>query len=101
MTSWFAGQLLPGERTTTTFTIDNPTNNTLTINLESKNISLIKTLLGERGLSFVVLNFFDQEWIERLDLLNIVRVDDITLLTLHLCDFLSFELRVVIPSAVR
>ena len=42
MTSWFAGQLLPGERTTTTFTIDNPTNHTLTINLESKNISLIK-----------------------------------------------------------
>ena len=42
MTSWFAGQLLPGERTTTTFTIDNPTNNTITINLESKNISLIK-----------------------------------------------------------
>jgi len=42
MTSWFAGQLLPGERTTTSFTIDNPSNNTLTINLESKNISLIK-----------------------------------------------------------
>ena len=42
MTSWFAGQLIPGERTTTTFTIDNPTNNTLTINLESKNISLLK-----------------------------------------------------------
>jgi len=42
MTSWFAGQLLPGERTTTTFTINNPTNQTLTINLESKNISLIK-----------------------------------------------------------
>ena len=42
MTSWFAGQLLPGERTTATFTIDNPTNNTLTINLEPKNISLIK-----------------------------------------------------------
>ena len=42
MTSWFAGQLHPGERTTTTFTIDNPTNNTLTINLESKNISLLK-----------------------------------------------------------
>jgi len=42
MTSWFAGQLLPGERTTTTFTINNPTNHTLTINLESKNISLIK-----------------------------------------------------------
>ena len=40
MTSWFAGQLLPGERTTTTFTINNPTNQTLTVNLESKNISL-------------------------------------------------------------
>ena len=42
MTSWFAGQLLPGERTTTTFTINNPTNQTLTVNLEPKNISLIK-----------------------------------------------------------
>jgi len=42
MTSWFAGQLFPGERTTTTFTINNPTNQTLTVNLESKNISLIK-----------------------------------------------------------
>jgi len=42
MTSWFAGQLFPGERTTTTFTIDNPTNNTISINLEPKNISLIK-----------------------------------------------------------
>ena len=41
MTSWFAGQLLPGERTTTTFTIENPTNQTLVINLEPKNISLI------------------------------------------------------------
>jgi len=42
MTSWFGGQLVPGERTTTTFTIDNPTNQTLIVNLESKNISLIK-----------------------------------------------------------
>jgi hypothetical protein len=42
MTSWFAGQLIPGERTTTTFTINNPTNQTLTVNLEPKNISLIK-----------------------------------------------------------
>ena len=42
MTSWFAGQLFPGERTTASFTINNPTNQTLTINLESTNISLIK-----------------------------------------------------------
>jgi hypothetical protein len=45
MTSWFAGQLVPGERTTTTFTIENPTNQTLTINLKPKNISLIQTTL--------------------------------------------------------
>ena len=42
MTSWFAGQMFPGERTTASFTINNPTNHTLTINLESTNISLIK-----------------------------------------------------------
>ena len=29
MTSWFAGQLLPGERVTTTFTIENPTDEIL------------------------------------------------------------------------
>ncbi|QLH03503.1 peptidase S8 [Nitrosopumilus cobalaminigenes] len=41
MTSWFAGHLLPGERTTTTFTIDNPTNDTLTINVKPQTLSLI------------------------------------------------------------
>jgi hypothetical protein len=45
MTSWFAGQLSPGERTTTTFSIKNPTNQTLSINLQPQNISLIKTTL--------------------------------------------------------
>jgi len=45
MTSWFAGQLSPGERTTTTFSIQNPTNQTLAINLQPQNISLIKTTL--------------------------------------------------------
>ena len=42
MTSWFAGHLFPGDRTTTTFTINNPTNQTLSVNLESKKISLIE-----------------------------------------------------------
>ncbi|MHA7646528.1 S8 family serine peptidase [Nitrosopumilus sp. S4] len=42
MTSWFAGQLLPGERTTATFTIKNPTNETLTIDVKSEMLSLIK-----------------------------------------------------------
>ena len=41
MTSWFAGQLIPGERTTATFTIKNPTNNTLTVDVKSKTLSLI------------------------------------------------------------
>ena len=41
MTSWFAGHLLPGDRTTTTFTIDNPTNDTLTINVKPQTLSLI------------------------------------------------------------
>ena len=41
MTSWFAGQLLPGDRTTTTFTIENPTNDTLTVDVKPKNLSLI------------------------------------------------------------
>ena len=41
MTSWFAGQLLPGERTTTTFTIKNPTNETLQINVMPQTLSLI------------------------------------------------------------
>ncbi|MDH3853305.1 MAG: S8 family serine peptidase, partial [Nitrosopumilus sp.] len=40
MTSWFAGQLLPGDRTTTTFTIENPTNDTLTINVKPQTLSL-------------------------------------------------------------
>ncbi len=41
MTSWFAGQLLPGDRTTTTFTIDNPTNDTLSINVNPQTLSLM------------------------------------------------------------
>ncbi|MCA9828563.1 MAG: S8 family serine peptidase [Nitrosopumilus sp.] len=41
MTSWFAGQLSPGERTTTTFTIKNPTNETLQINVMPQTLSLI------------------------------------------------------------
>ncbi|MGY5147048.1 MAG: S8 family serine peptidase [Candidatus Nitrosopumilus sp. bin_7KS] len=41
MTSWYAGQLLSGDRTTTTFTIDNPTNDTLSINVKPQTLSLI------------------------------------------------------------
>ena len=41
MTSWFAGQLLPGDRVTTTFTIENPTDETLEISINPKTLSLI------------------------------------------------------------
>ena len=41
MTSWFAGQLFSGDRTTSTFTIENPTNDTLTISVQSKTLSLL------------------------------------------------------------
>ncbi|MDE0831618.1 MAG: S8 family serine peptidase, partial [Nitrosopumilus sp.] len=42
MTSWFAGQLLPGEQTTATFTIENPTNEILTISINPNTLSLIE-----------------------------------------------------------
>ncbi len=41
MTSWFAGQLLPGDRTTATFTVENPTNDALTIDVKPQTLSLI------------------------------------------------------------
>ena len=41
MTSWFAGQLNPGDRITSTFTIKNPTNSTLSIDITPKTLSLI------------------------------------------------------------
>ena len=43
MTSWFAGQLISGEKVATTFTINNPTNNTITVNVNPKMLSLIST----------------------------------------------------------
>ena len=42
MTSWFAGQLNSGDRTTATFSIKNPTDDELSINVKSKSLSLIK-----------------------------------------------------------
>ena len=45
MTSWFAGHLLPGEHSKTTFTIENPTNDTIQISIKPTTISLIKNTL--------------------------------------------------------
>ena len=41
MTSWFAGQLLPGERSSATFTIVNPSENEITVDVMPKKLSLI------------------------------------------------------------
>jgi len=41
MTSWFAGQLSPGERVTATFTIENPTDEILEIHINPETLSLI------------------------------------------------------------
>ena len=44
MTSWFAGHLLPGERSTTTFTIENPNDISIKVNITPEELSLIKTV---------------------------------------------------------
>src|SRR5579872_97794 len=41
-TSWFGGRLYPGDRTSATFTIVNPTNHTLEINIEPQKLGLMK-----------------------------------------------------------
>lgn len=42
MTSWFAGHLLPGEHSKTTFTIENPTDKPIQISIKPTTMSLIK-----------------------------------------------------------
>jgi hypothetical protein len=42
MTSWFAGQLSPGEKSSATFSIENPTDQPLEIKVKSQKLSLIK-----------------------------------------------------------
>jgi len=41
-TSWFGGRLVPGEASTTTFTIENPTNSTLEISILPQKLELIE-----------------------------------------------------------
>ncbi len=41
-TSWFAGRLNPGDRTSATFTIENPTNDTIDVEVLPQTINLIK-----------------------------------------------------------
>jgi len=42
-TSWFGGRLYPGDRTSAVFTIVNPTNHTLEINIKPQKLGLIKS----------------------------------------------------------
>ena len=46
-TSWFGGRLSPGESTFSTFKIENPTNNTLTINVMPEKLKLIDKFVYE------------------------------------------------------
>ena len=41
-TSWFGGRLNPGDTTSASFKIENPTNKTLTVNITPENLKLIK-----------------------------------------------------------
>jgi subtilisin family serine protease len=42
MTGWFAGQLIPGEHSTATFTIENPSDYPINVKIKPEKISLIK-----------------------------------------------------------
>ncbi len=42
-TPWFAGRLIPGERSTAVFTVVNPTNHTINLQVSPENLELIKT----------------------------------------------------------
>ena len=44
ITSWYGGILLPGEKTTTTFTLENPTNKSLDIKINPVTLKLIEKL---------------------------------------------------------
>ena len=56
-TSWFGGRLVPGESSTTTFTITNPTNKTLEISITPQKLELIEefTLDGTTTVSYTHL----------------------------------------------
>ncbi len=43
-TSWYGGRLYPGDSTTSTFVIRNPTNNTLTVNITPEKLELIEKI---------------------------------------------------------
>jgi len=77
MTSWFAGQLFSGDRTTSTFTIENPTNNTLTISVQSKTLSLLsenqfngKTTVRQQDSILNKTNIFIPNYVKLSDVNN-------------------------------
>ncbi|MFB5603455.1 MAG: S8 family serine peptidase [Candidatus Nitrosomaritimum aestuariumsis] len=63
MTSWFAGHLLPGEKTSTTYTIENPTEKPIEIKIKSQKTSLIKKdqLDGETKVRQKDLNYLKDD----------------------------------------
>ena len=60
MTSWFAGHLFPGQKSSTIFTIENPTDEDLEVQIKSQKISLIqknefkgKTKVQQKDLNYL------------------------------------------------
>ena len=83
MTSWFGGQLNPGDRTTATFTIENPTNDTLSINVKSQTLSLItktqydgKTVLRQQDSILNKTDTFIPNYVKLSDVTNYETVGD-------------------------
>ncbi|MGY5150508.1 MAG: S8 family serine peptidase [Candidatus Nitrosopumilus sp. bin_68KS] len=83
MTSWFGGQLNPGDRTTTTFTIKNPTNETLSINVKSETLSLItkkqfdgKTIVRQQDSILNKTDTFIPNYVKLSDVTNHEMVSD-------------------------
>ncbi len=83
MTSWFAGQLLPGDRTTSTFTIENPTNNTLTVGIQSQKLSLISknqfngtTIIQQQDSILNKTNVFIPNYVKLSDVNNPAELGD-------------------------
>ncbi|WP_371504121.1 S8 family serine peptidase [Nitrosopumilus adriaticus] len=83
MTSWFGGQLNPGDRTTSTFTIKNPTNETISIEIKSQTLSLIiknqfdgKTILRQQDSILNKTDTFIPNYIKLSDVTNHETVGD-------------------------
>ncbi|MCV0410961.1 S8 family serine peptidase [Nitrosopumilus sp.] len=83
MTSWFGGQLNPGDRSTATFTINNPTDEELSINVKSQTLSLItknqydgKTVVRQQDSILNKTDAFIPNYVKLSDVTNHEKIGD-------------------------